>query len=232
MHLIALPILGFKKTAEKAEQGDMYSQWLLGCAYAKGDYLLPSLPDDTKALMWFQKAAEQGCVEAQRCMGILYAVGRGTPRDDEMAVHCFQKAASRGDGEAQRCMGIMCATGKGVQQNFTEALEWFGRASTEGHDSLALECYTLLKWNIIERNEYSSEVLEQYFGSADITEPEAVVEDELYDDGADERAAWYRILNGNDGCPDPGRTGGHWMGPDELGIDDDGQGVWEWFPDY
>ena len=37
--------------------------------------------DDTEAVKWFRKAAEQGDASAQNDLGVMYQNGRGVPQD-------------------------------------------------------------------------------------------------------------------------------------------------------
>src|SRR5512137_496566 len=70
-------------------------------AYQRGDY--------ATALRLFRPLAEQGDAAAQNYLGIMYATGRGVPRDDAEAVRWYRKAAEQGFTPAQRNLGIMYA---------------------------------------------------------------------------------------------------------------------------
>ena len=41
--------------------------------------------------------AEQGNIDAQKLMGLMYDIGRGVPEDAKLAVKWFTKAANKGD---------------------------------------------------------------------------------------------------------------------------------------
>ena len=41
--------------------------------------------------------AEQGNIDAQKLIGLMYDIGRGVPEDDKLAVKWFTKAANKGD---------------------------------------------------------------------------------------------------------------------------------------
>jgi len=52
---------------QKAEQGDVRSQYNLGVAYGNGE----GIPQDyKKAVKWFRLAAEKGDIDAQYNMGL------------------------------------------------------------------------------------------------------------------------------------------------------------------
>ena len=49
----------------------------------------------------FQKSAEQGNVDAQNNLGVMYYAGEGVPRDPAKAKEWFKKAAAQGNADAQ-----------------------------------------------------------------------------------------------------------------------------------
>ena len=51
---------------------------------------------DSKAFAWFEKAANQGCAEAQFNLAILYEEGRGVEQSDSMALRLFGMASTTG----------------------------------------------------------------------------------------------------------------------------------------
>lgn len=65
-------------------------------------------PQDYKqAMVWFSKAAEQGHVEAQHQVGLIYWHGRGVPRNNQRAIEWFRKAAEQGYYGSQFVLGLM-----------------------------------------------------------------------------------------------------------------------------
>lgn len=59
---------------------------------------------EAEAARWWRKAAEQGDVEAQSHLGMMYANGRGVPKDEVEAVRWFRKAAKQGDEDARKSL--------------------------------------------------------------------------------------------------------------------------------
>ena len=57
--------------------------------------------DSAKAVELFTKAAEQGNVDAQNNLGVMYFVGEGVSRDVNKAKQWFEKAAAQGNEEAK-----------------------------------------------------------------------------------------------------------------------------------
>ena len=60
--------------------------------------------DLSRALRWFEKAAEQGHPDAQCNCGTFYFNGQGTERDREKAKFWFGKAAAQGDEFAKQVL--------------------------------------------------------------------------------------------------------------------------------
>ena len=74
-------------------------------AYERGDY--------ATALAGFQNYAEQGNAAAQSNLGLMYANGKGVPKDAAEAVQWYRLAAEQGHAFAQLSLGVMYANGEG-----------------------------------------------------------------------------------------------------------------------
>lgn len=77
-----------------AEQGDAFAQYRLGRFYAKQDGL-----EAQESVHWYRKAfdglrrlAEDGNGEAMHVLGVMYAFGRGVPKDKNQARHWLTRA--------------------------------------------------------------------------------------------------------------------------------------------
>ena len=79
--------------------------------------------DDTKAVHWFEKAAEQDFAKAQNNLAYMYSQGRGYALDYAKAMQWYQKAADQGYAEAQYNLGFMYEQGKGTEKNYEKAVE-------------------------------------------------------------------------------------------------------------
>ena len=81
--------------------------------------------------------AENGDIDAQYQLGVIYAKGDGVEKDDKLSFLWFEKAAKQGYSEAQYTLGLMYSSGKGVDQDNEIALKWFEKSAKQGHtDSL------------------------------------------------------------------------------------------------
>ena len=71
----------------------------VGIAFlAEGDYV--------SAVRWLSLAADQGEVDAQVTLGVMYANGEGVPEDDAEAVRWYRLAADQGLADAQYNLGL------------------------------------------------------------------------------------------------------------------------------
>ena len=105
-----------------AEQGDVWSQFILGAMYVAG---LGVPQDAAEGARWFRLAAEQGDAIAQYNLGVQYGAGEGVPQDFAEAALWHRLAAEQGDAWAQSILGFMYATGEGVAQDAVEAVRWY-----------------------------------------------------------------------------------------------------------
>lgn len=111
------------------KSGDMTAQFWLGLAYKSGE----GVPqDDSKAVEWFQKAAEQEHDEAQYHLGLAYESGEGVPQDYTKAVEWYLSAAEHGVLYAQHNLGLLLLHGKGVLRDCTKVFQWFQKAAKQG----------------------------------------------------------------------------------------------------
>ena len=77
--------------------------------------------------------AENGNVEAQRRIGIMYRHGLGVARNDAEAIQWYRKAAEQGHVLAQNSLGIMYRFGMGVQKDAAEGAKWLLAAAEQGY---------------------------------------------------------------------------------------------------
>jgi TPR repeat protein len=126
-----------KRTTEQikasATAGDEEDQRALGYWYENGQGGLPK--DDSEAVKWYRKAAEQGDADGQNDLGRMYYNGRGVAKDEAEAVKWYQKAAEQGHGWAENNLGWMYATGTGVAKDENEAAKWHRKAAEQGNPS-------------------------------------------------------------------------------------------------
>ena len=112
------------------------AQYYAGEIYYQGK-LVPK--DIAKAADWFNKAAQQGSLEAINRIGEMWAAGmNGTP-DPKEAASWYHKAAAKGLAEAQYHLGLSYSKGDGVPANPVEAWKWLQLAAEQKFPNAAEE---------------------------------------------------------------------------------------------
>lgn len=137
-----------ERLEQKAEQGSPELQNVIGkmyAAYSSCRYIIEG--DDTKAVLWFERAAKGGCLDAMDNLGVCYADGTGVARSEEKAVQWYQKAAEAGLDWGQYHFAIKLLNGEGIGKNVELARSWLQKAADQGLkkaqeriDSLDDEC--------------------------------------------------------------------------------------------
>ena len=110
---------------------DAKSQFRLAELYASET---DGVVDYYNASVWYEKAAEQGYVEAQYNLGYLYYYGNGVEKDYQKAKEWYEKAAKQGNANAQSFLGYLYDFGEGVEQDYRKAKEWYEKAAEQGLD--------------------------------------------------------------------------------------------------
>ena len=80
------------------------------------------------ALKEWRPLAEQGHIESQFVLGLLYRNGKGVEKDFSTAIKWYLLAAENGHAKAQAKLGYMYVNGEGVNKNYVRAYMW-GRLS-------------------------------------------------------------------------------------------------------
>jgi TPR repeat protein len=79
------------------------------------------------------KRAEQGDVDAQLSVGMMYDFGQGVPQNYAEAIRWYRRSAERGNPAAQNNLGVMHLNGQGVPANSVEAARWIRMAADQGY---------------------------------------------------------------------------------------------------
>lgn len=127
---------------KSAKEGDAMCQHMLGFCLSVG-YGCDENPRE--AIKWWTKAAEQGDICAQRCLGSIYYYGKSNVRKNYKKAACWlEKAALQNDDYSSWLLGECYRFGQGVEKNLETAVFWFAKAAELGyiiaHYSLAV-CY-------------------------------------------------------------------------------------------
>ena len=120
---------GFIQILQRAEQGDRFAQYSLGCLYYNGTGVDK---DYDEAVKWWQKAAEQGDVGSQLWVGHCYNYGWGVVKNVNEAAKWYQKAVEQGNSSAMYYLGCCYYKGEGVNKNYDEAAKWWEKGAILG----------------------------------------------------------------------------------------------------
>jgi len=142
-----------KALQERAASGDVDAQCGLGKQYERA---LGVPQDNTQAVFWLRKAAEQGNIIAQVELGIVF----DRMQDYAQAFNWYSKAAEQGNARAQYNLGLCYQNGESVLKDMTQAIAWYRKAADQG-DVLALT-------NLGEVYEHGLGVSQDYLQAADL----------------------------------------------------------------
>jgi TPR repeat protein len=110
--------------------GSAWADWDDGvAAYAAGDYAMARR-------RWFPQA-EQGDAKAQYNLGVIFANGKGVPKNEGEAIKWYSKAAEQGHAGGQFGLGAAYFLGLGVPENYVQAHMWLALAKAQGHEKAA-----------------------------------------------------------------------------------------------
>lgn len=96
-------------------------------AYDKKDY--------KTAFAGFKSSAEQGNANAQFHLALMFAEGKGVPKDDQQVAFWYCRAAEQGNVSAQYNLGLIYAYGVGVPEDVEKAYFWWLLSSTDGNQT-------------------------------------------------------------------------------------------------
>jgi TPR repeat protein len=80
--------------------------------------------DQSLAVKWYRRAAEQGDVNAMFNLGVKNEAGKGLPQNFEKAVARYMQAAEAGHAKAQYNLALKYFTGEGVKRSNIRAHMW------------------------------------------------------------------------------------------------------------
>ena len=88
-------------------------------------------PSPAEALEWYKKAVRQGSLDAATNIGLMYAEGRGIPKNPAAAVTWLRKAAEGGDAVAQYNLALIYERGNGTPKDEKESIRWLTAAAEQ-----------------------------------------------------------------------------------------------------
>jgi len=128
----------FSLFREAAEQGHRDAMYHLATfpEFLNEPFKSPLSEEET--WRWLLRAAEGGCVQAQRDAGATLATGDWregkVPQDLAAAVGWYRRAAEAGHADAQYNLASMLAEGEGCERDLPAAREWLRRSVAGGYE--------------------------------------------------------------------------------------------------
>lgn len=120
-----------------AQQGDGLAQSVLGTLYHLGLFVGR---DEDKAVLWYQRAAEQGVPGAQYYLGRILLKRAVDGHDDaSIAINWIEKAANNRADFAASALADFYQNGYGVVQNAERAKYWRQRAEIDGSTDVVVK---------------------------------------------------------------------------------------------
>jgi TPR repeat protein/superfamily II DNA or RNA helicase len=120
----------FQSYHKTAEDNDPESQFMVGKMY---EYGRGAPQDSQKAMEWYERSAELGCLDALNALGLIYVDGRKQIQaDQKKAFRNFKKGAAQNHPYCQANLGLAYDAGIGTKRNFKEAAKWYRKAADQG----------------------------------------------------------------------------------------------------
>ncbi|MCW8826548.1 MAG: sel1 repeat family protein [Gammaproteobacteria bacterium] len=123
-----------------ADQGEFSAMTLLGWIAIQQE----DSESGSRAMDWYQKAAEAGDVDAQCSIGDLHLTGgAGIEPNAKAMLYWYEQAANQQHPKAQYQLGKMISDGKFVTQNDEAAFRWLTLAIMNGSEPAQKELQLL-----------------------------------------------------------------------------------------
>ena len=111
----------------RANKNDAWAQFELGSRF---NYGRNAPKNNTEALSWLRRAAQNGQRDAQRLLAVKLYNGYDVAVDHDEALLWAQRLAESGDAPGQVMLGNMYANGEGSPRDLVRAYMWYDIAAT------------------------------------------------------------------------------------------------------
>jgi TPR repeat protein len=105
----------------------------------------------TKALEWYQKAADAGEKEAYMRLGLCYEIGMGAAADMGRAIKNFEKAAELGFAPAWRTLAGLYLQGRGLPKEESKGFALLTQAADAGEAAALFDMGVILRDGLFGR---------------------------------------------------------------------------------
>ncbi|GLR14748.1 hypothetical protein GCM10007907_35380 [Chitinimonas prasina] len=121
--------VALQRYRQLAEQGHALAQFNYAMMLRRGE--AGQTQEDW--LVWLEKAAAGGVMNANYVLGLAYERGDGVPVSQVLATRWFKLAAEQGHTEAQLDLGTQYFLGRGAPKDYAEAARWYEKAAEGGN---------------------------------------------------------------------------------------------------
>jgi TPR repeat protein len=131
-----------------AEKGQSQAMLNLGRLYEEG----VGVPRNfTKALEWYQKAADAGEKDAYLRLGLCYEIGMGAAADMGRAIKNFEKAAELGFAPARHTLAGLYLQGRGLPRDESKGFALLTQAADAGETAALFDLGVILRDGLFRR---------------------------------------------------------------------------------
>ena len=118
-----------QQLADAAAKGNPAAQFEMGIRLAEGRSVSV---DNSAALQWFEKSAQQNLAPAQFRLAAMLERGLGADKNLKRAADIYAKAATQGHVRAMHNLGVLHAEGLDGKPDYLTAANWFRKAAEYG----------------------------------------------------------------------------------------------------
>ena len=150
-----------------ATENNAEAQYMIGWMMNMG---LGFEQSPTKALVYFQKAANNDNIKAMNEIGYFYLLGYesiGLEKDAKKAIKWFEKSANKGNLRAQLTLGNIFSHNRFLPSDYKESHKWFSMAAKQ-ESSSALYKLAKIYESGLGVEEHKAKALKYFLESADL----------------------------------------------------------------
>ena len=119
----------YELCSEAAEDGDAEAMHHMGDFFFRGNELLEIDKNPSKAVEYYEKAAQKGFAQAMNMLGVCYSNGMGVGKDILKACWWFEQAADKGFAAAKVNLALHYLLGDGIKADYEKAAELLQQVS-------------------------------------------------------------------------------------------------------
>ena len=114
---------------EATEKGDTEAMLHMGNFFYEGNELLEIDENPSKAVEYYEKAANEGFAQAMNMLGVCYSNGKGVGEDNLKACWWFEQATAKGFTAAKVNLACHYLLGDGIKADYEKATELLQQVS-------------------------------------------------------------------------------------------------------